>query len=146
VIDSLSHKKARKETVNSNMGQEVTYCAGRRGQSSSGKNGNNQGKGSQDGKPKSNTSSSKTPEMKFVLHRIEKERQTVTNYIIQLVQKSFRNGKDVVDSLRKMEKIDMTKNMPIRKISHKQEGQIKAWRKKDTTCYGSILMVALVPK
>jgi hypothetical protein len=33
------------------------------------------------------------------------------------VQKSFRNGKDVADSLRKMQKIDMTKNMPTRKIS-----------------------------
>jgi hypothetical protein len=41
----------------------------------------------------------------------------VKDYIIQLVQKSFRNGKDVADSLRKMEKIDMTKNMLARKIS-----------------------------
>jgi hypothetical protein len=41
----------------------------------------------------------------------------VKEYIIQLVQKSFRNGKDVADSLRKMQKIDMTKNMPRRKIS-----------------------------
>jgi hypothetical protein len=51
--------------------------------------------------------------MKFVPHGIGKERQTVTyqmvkDYIVQLVQKSFRNGKDVADSLRKMEKIDMT--------------------------------------
>jgi Zinc knuckle len=60
--------------------------------------------------------------MKFVPHRIGKDRQTVTyqtvkDYIIQLVQKSFRNGKDVEDSLRKMQKIDMTKNMPTRKVS-----------------------------
>jgi hypothetical protein len=60
--------------------------------------------------------------MKFVPHGIGKERQTVTyqtvkDYIIQLVQKSFRNGKDVADSLRKMEKINMTKHMLIRKIS-----------------------------
>jgi hypothetical protein len=60
--------------------------------------------------------------MKFVLHGIGKDRQTVTyqtvkDYIIQLVQKSFRNGKDVADSLRKMQKIDMTKNMPTRKFS-----------------------------
>jgi hypothetical protein len=41
----------------------------------------------------------------------------VKDYIIQLVQKSFRNGKDVADSLRKMQKIDMTKNMPTRKLS-----------------------------
>jgi hypothetical protein len=60
--------------------------------------------------------------MKFVPQGIGKERQMVTyqtakDYIIQLVQKSFRNGKDVADSLRKMEKIDMTKHMPTRKIS-----------------------------
>jgi hypothetical protein len=33
------------------------------------------------------------------------------------VQKSFRNGKDVADSIRKMERIDMTTNIPVRKIS-----------------------------
>jgi hypothetical protein len=104
------------------MGQEVTYRSGRRGRSSSGQSGRNQGRGSQDGKPKSNTGSSKAPEMKFVPHRIGKERQTVTyqtvkDYIIQLVQKSFKNEKDVADSLRKMEKIDMTKHMLMRKIS-----------------------------
>jgi hypothetical protein len=77
---------------------------------------------SRDGKPRNNTGSNKTPEMKFVLHGIGKDRQTVTyqtvkDFIIQLVQKSFRNGKDVVDSLRKIQKIYMTKNMPTRKLS-----------------------------
>jgi hypothetical protein len=104
------------------MGQEVTVHSGRRGRSSSGRKDNNRGKPSRDGKPRSNTGSNKTPEMKFVPHGIGKDRQTVTyqtvkDYIIQLVQKSFQNGKDVADSLRKMEKIDMTKNMPTRKIS-----------------------------
>jgi hypothetical protein len=71
---------------------------------------------------KSHTGSSKTPEMKFVLHGIRKERQTVTyqmvkEYIIQLVQKTHKNGKDLADSSRKMEKIDMTKNMPTRRLS-----------------------------
>jgi hypothetical protein len=61
--------------------------------------------------------------MKFITHRIGKEvwqtatYQTVKDYIIQLVQKSFRNGKDVADSIRKMEKINMTTNIPVRKIS-----------------------------
>jgi hypothetical protein len=41
----------------------------------------------------------------------------VKEYIIQLVQKTYKNGKDVADSLREMEKIDMTKNMPTRKLS-----------------------------
>jgi hypothetical protein len=69
--------------------------------------------------------SNKTPVMKFVPQGIGKDRQTVTyqtvkDYIIQLVQKSFRNGKDVADSLRqlrRMQKIDMTTNMPTRKLS-----------------------------
>jgi hypothetical protein len=105
------------------MGQEVTLRSGRRGRSSSGHNGSNQGKPSQHGKPGNNTGSNKTPEMKFVPHGIGKDRQTVTyqtvkDYIIQLVQNSFRNhGKDVADSIRKMQKIDMTKNMPTRKLS-----------------------------
>jgi hypothetical protein len=104
------------------MGREGTVRGGGRGQSSLGRNGNNRGKPSQDGKPRSNTGSNKTPKLNFVPHGIGKVRQTVTyqtvkDYIIQLVQKSFRNGKDVADSLRKMEKIDMTKNMPTTKIS-----------------------------
>jgi hypothetical protein len=41
----------------------------------------------------------------------------VKDYIIQLVQQSFRNGKDVADSLRRMEKINMTNHLPTRKIS-----------------------------
>jgi hypothetical protein len=47
--------------------------------------------------------------MKFIPHGIGKEvwqtatYQTVKDYIIQLVQKSFRNGKDVADFIRKMD-------------------------------------------
>jgi hypothetical protein len=61
--------------------------------------------------------------MKYILHGIGKEvqqtatYQTVKDYIIQLVQKSFRNGKDVPDSIRKMDRIDMTSKIPIRMIS-----------------------------
>jgi hypothetical protein len=32
---------------------------------------------------------------------------------------TFRNGKDIADSLRNMEKIDMSKHMPKRKTSQK---------------------------
>jgi hypothetical protein len=32
------------------------------------------------------------------------------------VQKSFRNGKDVADSIRKMDRIDVTSKIPIRRI------------------------------
>jgi hypothetical protein len=79
------------------------------------------------------TASSKALEMKFILHRIGKEvwqaatYQTIQDYIIQLVQKSFRNGKDVADSKRKMEKIDMTTTkIPVRKISGASAADDKA--------------------
>jgi hypothetical protein len=61
--------------------------------------------------------------MKFILHRIGKEvwqtatYQTIKDYIIQLVQKSFRNGKDVADSIREMERINMTTKILVRNIS-----------------------------
>jgi hypothetical protein len=61
--------------------------------------------------------------MKFIPHGIGKEvwqtatYPTVKDYIIQLVQRSFRNGKDVADSIRKMDRIDMTSKIPIRRIS-----------------------------
>jgi hypothetical protein len=76
--------------------------------------------------------SSKAPEMKFIPHRIEKEvrqtatYQTVKDYIIQLVQKSFTNGKDVADSIRRMDKINMTTKIPVRKISGASKADDKA--------------------
>jgi hypothetical protein len=96
------------------MGREISYRAGGRGRDGSrGLGQGGQGRGSRDYRPKTYNASSKAPEMKFILH-IGKEvwqtatYQTVKDYIIQLVQKSFRNGKDVADSIRKMDRIDMT--------------------------------------
>jgi hypothetical protein len=76
--------------------------------------------------------SSKAPEMKFTPHVIGMEvwqtatYQTVKDYIIQLVQKSFRNGKHVTDSIGKMERIDMTTKIPVRKISGASKADDKA--------------------
>jgi hypothetical protein len=70
--------------------------------------------------------------MKFTPHGIGKEvqqtatYQTVKDYIIQLVQKSFRNGKDVADSIRKMERIDMTTKIPVRRLSRATNADKKA--------------------
>jgi hypothetical protein len=101
------------------MGREISYCAGRRGRDGSrGRGQGGRGRGSQDNKPKTYTASSKAPQMKCIPHRIGKEvqqtatYQTVKDYIIHLVQKSFRNGKDVADSIRKMDRIDMTSKIP----------------------------------
>jgi hypothetical protein len=70
--------------------------------------------------------------MKFILHRIGKEvwqtatYQTVKDYIIQLVQKSFRNGKDVADSIRKMDRLDMTSKIPVQKLSRATDADDRA--------------------
>jgi hypothetical protein len=105
------------------MGREISYRAGRRGRDGSqGQGQGGRGRGSQDNNPKTYTASSKALEMKFVPHRIGKEvwqtapYQTVKDYIIQLVQKSFRNGKDVADSIRKMDRINITSTIPVRRL------------------------------
>jgi hypothetical protein len=70
--------------------------------------------------------------MKFIPHGTGKEvrqtatYQTVKDYIIQLVQKSFRNGKDVADSKRKMERINMTTKIPVRRLSRASNADDKA--------------------
>jgi hypothetical protein len=94
------------------MRREISYRAGRRGRDGSwGQGWGGQGRGSRDNKPKTYAGSSKALEMKFIPHRIGKEvqqtatYQTIKDYIIQLVQKSFRNGKDVADSIRKMKRL-----------------------------------------
>jgi hypothetical protein len=70
--------------------------------------------------------------MELILHGIGKEvrqgatYQTVKDYIIQLVQKSFRNGKYVADSIRKMERINMRTKITVRKISGASKADDKA--------------------
>jgi hypothetical protein len=70
--------------------------------------------------------------MKFILHWIGKEvqhtatYQIVKDYIIHLVQKSFRNGKDAADSIRKMERINMMTKIPVRKLSRVSNSDSKA--------------------
>jgi hypothetical protein len=43
-----------------------------------------------------------------------------------LVQKSFSNGKDVADFIRKMERINMTTKIPVRKLSRALNADDKA--------------------
>jgi hypothetical protein len=115
------------------MGREISYRAGGRGRDGSqGQRQGGRGRGSHDNKPKTYTGSSKAPEMKFIPHGIGKEvwqtatYETVKDGIIQLVQKSFRNGKDIADSIRKMERINMTTKIPVRKISGASKADDKA--------------------
>jgi hypothetical protein len=114
-----SHWAARElveKLINWIIGKEIPYHAGGRGRNGSqGWGQGSQGKGSWDNQPKTYPTSSKALEMKFILQTATF--QTVRVYIIQLVQKSFRNGKDVADSIQKMEKINMTTKIPLRKIS-----------------------------
>jgi hypothetical protein len=115
------------------MGREISYREGGRGHDGSrGRGQGSQGRGSQDNKPKTYTASSKAPEMKFIPHGIGKEvwqtatYQTVKDYIIQLVLKSFRNGKDVADSIREMERIGMATKIPVRRLSRVMNADDKA--------------------
>jgi hypothetical protein len=124
------------------MGREISYQAGGRGRDGSqGRGRGGGGRGSQDNKPKTYTASSKAPEMKFIPHRIGKEvrqtatYQTVKDYIIHLVQKSFRNGKDVAGSIRKMERINMTTKIPVRRLSGASNADEKATEQKEMTSY-----------
>jgi hypothetical protein len=88
------------------MGGEIPYRAGGRGcDGSQGRGQGSRGRGSQDNKPKTYTGS------------LTATYQTVKDYIIQLFQKSFRNGNDVPDSRRKMDRINMTLKIPIRQLS-----------------------------
>jgi hypothetical protein len=70
--------------------------------------------------------------MKFIPHRIGKEvwqtatYQTVKDYITQLVQKSFRNGKDVANSIREMDRINMTSKIPVRRLSRATDADDRA--------------------
>jgi hypothetical protein len=70
--------------------------------------------------------------MKFIPHQIGKEvrqtatYQTVKDDIIQLVQKSFRNGKDVADSIRKMDRINIMSKIPVRKLSRATDADDRA--------------------
>jgi hypothetical protein len=119
------------------MGREISYCAGGRGHDGSqGQVQGVQGRGSRDNKPKTYTASSKALEMELIPHRIGKEvrqtatYQTVKDYIIQLVQKSFRNGKEVADSIRKMDRINMMSKIPVRRLSRATDADDRATKQK----------------
>ena len=65
------------------------------------------------------TTSSKLPEMKFFPHGIGRERQTVSydtvkDYIVQVIQKTYKNGQDTAVSIRDLKKKDLTPLQPTR--------------------------------
>jgi hypothetical protein len=70
----------------------------------------------------STTTSSKQPEMKFFPHGIGRERQTVSydtvkDYIVQLIQKTYKNGQDTAVSIRDLKKKDLTPLQPTRGVA-----------------------------
>ena len=73
----------------------------------------------------------KQMEMKFYPHGTGKQQQTITyktmkEHMIQQVQRMYRHGHDIAMSLRNLEKIDLVKEVPERKLTDKQpdkEGQ-----------------------
>ena len=70
----------------------------------------------------SNKNTGKTPEYKFYPHGYGRERatlgyETVKDHIIQTIQRTYKHGKDIADTIRKMEKMDFGKLAPVRAIS-----------------------------
>jgi hypothetical protein len=62
------------------------------------------------------------PEMKFFPHRIGRERQTaiydiVNDYIVQVIQKAYKNGQDTAVSIRDLKKKYLTHLRPIRGVA-----------------------------
>jgi hypothetical protein len=90
---------------------------------------------SRDNKSKTYTASSKSPEMKFIPHRIGKEvcRQPLTKPLrttsYNCCRSHLENGKDIADSIRKMDRIDMTSKIPVRKLSRVTDADDKATEK-----------------
>ena len=68
----------------------------------------------------------KEAEYKFYPHtagnnRPVKTYETVKDHIIQLIQKTFKDGQDVVESLRDMKMIDLSAVKPARMISQETD-------------------------
>mgnify|MGYP000382356346 CR=1 FL=1 len=70
----------------------------------------------------STTTSSKQPEMKFFPHGIGRERQTVSydtvkDYIVQVIQKTYKNGQDTAVSIGDPKKKDLNPLQPTRGVA-----------------------------
>jgi hypothetical protein len=97
--------------TNQTMGRD--YNRGGRGREGRGYCGG-QGNGRFQGRRNwSTTTSSKQQEMKFFPHGIGRERQTVSydtvkDYIVQIIQKTYKNGQDSAVSIRDLNKRDLT--------------------------------------
>ena len=103
------------------MGREVNYRAGRGRGGRDARGGRGRGR-SHDRRTKNTGLSMKAPEVKFFPHGYGRERQTlsydiVKDHIMQTVQKQYKHGKDVAESLRKMTLIDIEAQMPRRMTS-----------------------------
>ncbi len=102
------------------MGRD--YIRGGRGREGRGYRGG-QGNGRFQGRRNwSTTTSSKQQEMKFFSHGIGRERQTVSydtvkDYIVQVIQKTYKNGQDTAVSIWDLKKKDLNPSQPTRGVA-----------------------------
>ena len=106
------------------MGREHRGGRGRGGESR-GRSGQGRGRGRSRGNGTGGRSTpSRAPDMKFTPHGIGRDKQTVTydtvkDHIVQTVQKNYKHGLDVAQSLRNEELVKIEEAEPIRKLSQK---------------------------
>ena len=84
-----------------------------------GHGGRGRGRGKSSGRRDTNT---KTAEMKFLPHTTGANKliatyETVKTHIEQYVQKTYKHGQDIAESLRELKKKDLSGAMPVRQMS-----------------------------
>jgi hypothetical protein len=109
---------------------------GGRGQESQGTRGGQGRERSRDYKNnRTSSGSGKNSEYKFFPQGYGKEKSTlsyevVKDHIIQFIQSTYQNGKDVVDSLRLMSKVNLDREIPVIGVSRKTDPEEKEQEQK----------------
>jgi hypothetical protein len=108
------------------MGRDTTARGGRGRDGQSNQGGRQRGR-SQD---KNNRTTSGSGKTKFFPHGYGREKTTlsyevVKDHIIQFTQSTYRNGKDVADSLRLMSEVKLDSKIPIMGVSKRTDPEEK---------------------
>ena len=117
------------------MGRDNTFRGGRGREGRNNRGGRGRGRSRDNKNNRANTGSGKSPEYKFFPHGYGKEKSTlsyevVKDHIIQFIQSTYRNGKDVADSLRLMSEVNLNSEIPVMGISKKTDQEAKEQEQK----------------
>jgi RNase P protein component len=122
------------------MGRDSTPRGGRGCESQGTKGGRGRGRSQDYKNNRTSSGSGKTPEYKFFPHGYGKEKsilsyEVVKDYITQVIQSTYQNGRDVADSLRLMSEVDLNGKIPIMKVSRKTDPEEKIKNKSHSRRY-----------